>query len=68
VGARAEGVAGARAEGGVGKGWKEERGPIVEQWKPISDKVEAHYQGRKKGKFQIQEGIRRRIWLVLKLL
>jgi hypothetical protein len=52
----------------VGKGWKEERGPIVEQWKPISDKVEAHYQGRKKGKFQIQEGIQRRIWLVLKLL
>jgi hypothetical protein len=34
------------AEGGVGagqkEGRKEEQGPMVEQWKPVSDKVEAH--------------------------
>jgi hypothetical protein len=35
--------------------WEEGRGPTVEQWKPVFDKVEAHQHGRKKRKLWSQE-------------
>jgi flagellar biosynthesis/type III secretory pathway protein FliH len=59
-------------EEGWKEGWregqKEGRKVTAEQWKSISHKVEAHWQGQKKERLQSQEGVQRRIWLVLRLV
>jgi hypothetical protein len=38
------------------KGWEEGQGPMVEQWQPVSDRVEAHQRDRKKEKHWSQRG------------
>jgi hypothetical protein len=57
---------------GQEKGWKEGQKEgwkaMAEQWKPVSDKMEARWQGRKKERLQSQEGVQRKIWLVLRLV